>query len=119
IRIDAGVENPYQRSFSFDPRDMAIAKRGELVTAALTIVRAYMTAGTPGRAKSMGSFEDWSDLVRSSLMWLGMGDCCEDMAAMQSEDPEKDGLLEVIEVLPRYDFTARHVKEQAKHGTEL
>lgn len=57
----------------------------------------------------MGGFEDWSDLVRSSLIWLGLADCRGDVAAQRTADPEKDELAEIIEALPNGPFTTREI----------
>ncbi|RUW24664.1 hypothetical protein [Mesorhizobium sp. M4B.F.Ca.ET.013.02.1.1] len=109
IRLDARCERPEERPFEFDAIDLAVRKRPELVAAALTVVRAYWSAGLPNKAPPMGSFEDWSGLVRSSLMWLGLADCRGDVAAQRAADPEKDELAEVIVALPIEPFTARGI----------
>jgi len=57
----------------------------------------------------MGSFEDWSDTVRSALMWLGMGDCRGDIDAMRADDPEKIELAEIIAAMPPGRFTSREI----------
>ncbi|MES0016158.1 hypothetical protein [Mesorhizobium sp. M0036] len=119
IRLDAKVERPEDRRFGFDAIDLAMRKRPELVAAALTIMRAYLSAGTPNRASPMGSFEDWSDLVRSSLMWLGLADCRGDVAAQRAADPEKDELAEIINVLPSAPFTTREIAVKAAESPIL
>lgn len=72
-RINAGVERPDAREFTFDPRDEARRNRGALVAAALTILRAYICAGRPVTVKPYGSFGDF-DAVRGALIWLGRAD---------------------------------------------
>ncbi|TGV61652.1 hypothetical protein EN784_04595 [bacterium M00.F.Ca.ET.141.01.1.1] len=109
IRLDARCERPEERSFEFDAIDLAMRKRPELVAAALTIVRSYLSAGAPNVAPPIGNFGDWSDLVRSSLMWLGLADCWGDVAAQRAADPEKDELAEIIGVLPNTPFTTRDI----------
>lgn len=70
-RIDAQSETPYTRDFSFDPAQMMQTDRLAYVVAALTIVRAYITAGRPKMAKGRtASFEHWDDLVRQPICWL-------------------------------------------------
>lgn len=70
-RLDARQEQPFTREFAFDPHDEIIQKRQQLVVAALTIVRAYITAGRPKSAPGrIASFELWDDLVRQPLCWL-------------------------------------------------
>lgn len=70
-RLDAKTEAPFKREFLFDPLAEVCQNRHALVVAALTIVRAYITAGRPKAAKSrIASFEQWDDLVRQPLCWL-------------------------------------------------
>ena len=119
IRLDAKCERPEERQFDFDAVGVATQKRAEIVVAALTIVRAYLSAGAPGKAPPMGSFEDWSDTVRSALMWLGMGDCRGDVAAMRADDPEKAELAEIIDALPTGRFTVKDVARMVSEKAEL
>ena len=58
----------------FDPVQRVIGDRGTYVAACLTIVRAYLLAGCPGKLPQLASFGAWSDLVRSALVWLGCAD---------------------------------------------
>ncbi|MCL4767749.1 MAG: hypothetical protein KJZ80_16095 [Hyphomicrobiaceae bacterium] len=120
IRLDAKEERPEEREFKFDACELALRKRAELVAAALTIVRAYLCAGAPKQTTPMGSFEDWSSIVRSGLIWLDMGDCCGDVHASRAKDPEKEELAEIIEALAEITremsaghFTARDVAAKA------
>jgi len=70
-RLDAQSERPYARSFNFDPAQRIEAERLEYVVAALTIVRAFITAGRPRHgAGRTASFELWDDLVRQPICWL-------------------------------------------------
>lgn len=70
-RLDAGVEQPYRRAFDFNALQWVVAKRHELVSAALTLLRGYITAGSPQLAPPLGSFEEWDRLVRQAVIWLG------------------------------------------------
>jgi hypothetical protein len=74
--LDAKVERPELREFQVDVIAEAHAKRGELVMAALTILRAWHVARTGGERVTVdpfGSFADWSRRVREPLIWLGQG----------------------------------------------
>lgn len=86
-RIDAKVEQPENRVFSSDPVEEAIEKRADLIVAALTILRAYHVAGRPQKPKPLGNFEEWSDLVRGALIWLGAADPVESMNQLRKADP--------------------------------
>lgn len=85
--IDPGVERPELREFDFDPIAMVGADRGRYIAAALTVLRAYVLAGFPDRLKPLGSFEDWSNHVRSSLVWLGEADPIATMDKARESDP--------------------------------
>jgi putative DNA primase/helicase len=97
--IDAEVENPETRVFDFDPVKRAAERRPEYVVAALTILRAFIVAGRPGVADLpvMGGFEDWTALVRGSLVWIGMDDPFDSVAGIFDADPIKNELLSVVE----------------------
>ena len=71
-RIDPKTERPELRQFDYDPLVDARENRGELVAAALTILKAYVVAGLPGRPARLQGFPEWSDLVRGALMWVGL-----------------------------------------------
>ncbi len=71
VRLDAKQEQPFTREFAFDPQAEVIRNRQQMVVAALTIVRAYITAGRPKAASGrIASFELWDDLIRQPLCWL-------------------------------------------------
>jgi len=71
IRLDAKQERPFTREFAFNPQSEVIKNRRQMVVAALTIVRAYISAGSPKAAPGrIASFELWDDLVRQPLCWL-------------------------------------------------
>lgn len=85
--LDPDVERPELRTFTRDPFNQVLADRGRYVAAALTVVRAYVVAGCPDTQPPLASFEDWSRLVRSALIWLGRTDPCETMNKARAEDP--------------------------------
>ncbi len=70
-RIDPQSETPYKREFACNPLKHVKANRLDMVCDALTVVRAWITAGSPRAATgNTASFEDWDRLVRQPLMWL-------------------------------------------------
>lgn len=71
--IDAGVEEPGSRPFDVDLREDVPRRRGELVSAVLTVLRAHAVAGFPGWRRE-GRFGDWTKMVRGALIWLGEPD---------------------------------------------
>jgi len=86
--LDAKMETPGSRKFDFDPAAMALERRVRLVRACLIILRAYAVAGYPKQAfDPMGGFEDWSNRVRSALVWLDCADPCATMDRIRASDP--------------------------------
>jgi putative DNA primase/helicase len=94
--LDPDMERPELREFKRDPFDDVLANRGLYVAAALTIVSAYMQAGCPDPARPIASFEDWSRIVRSALIWLGRADPVDTMNAAREDDPVKLTLLNLL-----------------------
>ena len=95
--LDARMEKPAERKFKEDPIAKIKEDRGAYIAACMTILRAYIVAGRPKQdIVPMGSFEQWSDTVRSALIWLGCEDPCETIAKAREEDPELQKLAEVI-----------------------
>lgn len=86
-RLDANLENPEERVFRANPVRIVMADRGKYVAACLIIGRAYVMAGRPDKLPALASFERWSDLVRSALVWLGLPDPCSSMDLARAEDP--------------------------------
>jgi putative DNA primase/helicase len=86
--LDARRERPELRQFASNPLSLVAADRGAYVRACLAIVRSYLGAGSPGLLPKLGSFEIWSDLVRSALVWLGAADPCETQELMRTNDPD-------------------------------
>lgn len=96
--LDPQVERPETREFKHDPVATILADRGRYVSACLIIVRAYILAGSPDRLPPIASFEDWSNLVRSALVWLGCEDPAKSMETARGDDPELNELREVMNV---------------------
>jgi putative DNA primase/helicase len=62
-----------------------------LVAAAYTIVRHYLAAGAPKVcARPIGSYGDWSRLVRSPLVFLGECDPVESQSEIRDADPFRE-----------------------------
>lgn len=88
--IDANEERPEERSFDINLYEHIPKNRGEIVVAALTVLKAYIHAGKPKqKIKTYGRFEEWSDLVRSAIIWVGCADPCESRKEIEDDDPER------------------------------
>ena len=71
IRLDAGMEQPWLRQeFRHPLPEWAIEHRGELLWAALTLVRAWLDAGRPRwTGTTLGTFEAWSAVLGGILQF--------------------------------------------------
>lgn len=85
IKLETPLDRPAERS-DFKHRDLmgyVIENRPRLLTACLTILRAFMIAGKPAPDdKLMGSFEDWTRVIRNCVVWTGVGDPLESREAV-------------------------------------
>lgn len=95
-RLDANIESPETRVFRDDPLAKIRDNRGAYVAAVLTIARAYICVGKPGRLAPLASCEAWSDFVRSPLVWLGRADPVASMASLRSLDPTRQARTAVF-----------------------
>ena len=94
IHLDPACEVPAARSFKRPElvRDV-LRERGRYVSAALTIVQAWVVASRPQTAcKSIAGYHDWSDLCRQPLLWLGLADATESVFEAMAEDPDRETL---------------------------
>ena len=67
------------------------------VSAALTIVRAWIVAGRPKtECKSLAGYGDWSDLCRQPLLWLGCADPTTSVFEAIAEDPDRETLARLL-----------------------
>ncbi len=95
--LDANVERPELRKFDTNPVEKVLGNRGKYIAAVLTIIRAYIVAGKPDLIiPKLASFEDWSDLIRSALVWLGKADPVKTMESARAEDPFLQNLRAVL-----------------------
>ena len=94
-RLDPKCERPETRVFERNALALARTDRPRYVVAVLTILRAFHVAGCPTSANRLGSFEDWSDLIRGALLWLGYPDPVKSMEAVRKADPRRADLANV------------------------
>lgn len=107
VRIEATQENPEDRSDFKHPDLHRFVQnhRPLLAAAALTILRAYCVAGSPQTPlPPWGSYEGWSDLIRQTIVWLGLPD----PAATRKEladfaDASKDALASLLDAWQTLD----------------
>ena len=85
------IECPETRAGFVHPRllEWIQHERPRLISAALTLLRAYLVAGKPPQPIApYGSFEGWSDLIRSALVWTGMPDPCAGREGLEAASDE-------------------------------
>jgi putative DNA primase/helicase len=95
--MDADMEDPETRTFKRSPLAEILADRGKFVAAVLTVCRGYICAGYPGKQTPLASFEPWSDLVRSALVWLERQDPASTIAEMRESDPAREARAKIFD----------------------
>jgi hypothetical protein len=94
VRIVVPDEKPELRSFDFDPVDEARRDRQELLTAAFTLILAWLKARELAEnkchRKPLGSFEEWADLVAGAVSWL-TGKSPVDLIEEQKDQDQNSG----------------------------
>lgn len=94
INLNPEVEIPATRIYKRpDLIPELLQERECYVSAALTIVRAWIVAGRPkAQCKSLAGYGEWSDLCRQPLLWLGYCDPAASIFNSISEDPDREQL---------------------------
>jgi putative DNA primase/helicase len=122
--LDAKMEIPGSRKFNFSPVAMALKNRAQLVRACLIVLKAYVVAGRPTQdITPMGGFEDWSDLVRSSLVWLGAADPCTTGDKIRASDQSRGLQITIMDLwaerFGNAEMSAGDAVKAAQAGAEL
>jgi hypothetical protein len=119
-KIDPKVERPEEREFDRDLRAHVLKNREKLVVAALTVLRAYVVAGRPNqRLTPFGRFEEWSDLVRSALVWLDRADPCVSRRDVVHDDPKREALEAVLNAMhDAFGTSPKTTPEIVRQATE-
>ncbi|HWB49978.1 MAG TPA: hypothetical protein VG651_12780 [Stellaceae bacterium] len=95
--IDPQSETPWLRTFETEnPVQRVRRERGKYVSALLTVLRAYTQAGCPDRPIPLGSFEEWSALIRGAIIWCGYADPCTTMEHLRVADHKRANLSAVL-----------------------
>jgi hypothetical protein len=94
IMLSTDAEHPEARSGFKYPRLLDVVKRNrsELLIAAMSIVSNFIAADCPDqKLPSWGGFEQWSDLIRGSIVWAGLSDPYCAMEVLKSNIAEDVG----------------------------
>ncbi|HCY99636.1 MAG: hypothetical protein A3D16_19175 [Rhodobacterales bacterium RIFCSPHIGHO2_02_FULL_62_130] len=129
-RIDARSATPFDREFAMDPLAHVRTHRLEMATAICTLIRAYQTSGAPRAKGRMASFEDWDDIVRQTVVWVGTvlapgeyGDPMDLVREAQAADPMVDALGDLLQALSAQFsddwFTGKDVQKSIETSISL
>jgi len=124
IQLAPNGDNPALRAFRGNPLQQIKQFRARAVGAALTIIGAYKAAGSPqADLKPIGTYNEWSDLCRHSLCWLGEQDPATSLIDQVTHDPEQELLAELMAAWHReFGSSAvpvRRIVARAEHDTDL
>jgi Bifunctional DNA primase/polymerase, N-terminal len=126
VRLDAKCSSPYLRTgpkpgTDFEIKNLkawAIEHRGELLSALLTLARAWYVAGKPKpKVKPLGSFEAWTITVGGILEYAGVEGFMQNAAAMYEEADDEprewEGFLHTLhEIFYGEPFTIAELIEK-------
>jgi hypothetical protein len=105
-RLEPMCELPEERSDYAIPDLMAWCREHHprLVVAALTLLRAYVLAGRPAQQLAgWGSFEAWTALIASAIVWAGGPDIMACRPTIAGQDDATTGALRtLLEQLPGF-----------------
>ena len=108
-RIEPKTDRPYAREFPWDPMQVCMARRQQLVQAGLTLLQGYRNSEEfQGRHRlgsgRMASFETWDDQIRQTVLWVGKhikpgvyGDVMDAVDVGTGLDPEAETFLEFLQ----------------------
>lgn len=90
--LDCDEEKPHERVFEHEKiLEYVKQRRPDYVKHCLTILRGYFQAGAPQLTRfKLGSFENWSDIIRSCVIWLTGEDCVEAQNHMRDNDHQSN-----------------------------
>ena len=98
IHLNPECETPAMRTFKRPGLVKEIqSQRGKYVSAALTIVRAWISAGRPRTdCPSLAGYDEWSNLCRQPLLWLGCDDPVKSVFDAMADDPDRETLEQLL-----------------------
>lgn len=92
INLASASEMPAQRTFK-NPNliEDVSDQRGKYVSAALTIVRAWIHVGKPmTECKPLAGYAQWAEWCRQPLLWLGYPDPVQSIFTAMNHDPGRE-----------------------------
>ncbi len=117
VRLESPDERPETKGNFRHPdlRDHVRRHRGELLSAALTVLRGWIVAGKPRHGLTpWGSFEGWSGVVREAVVFAGLPDPGDTRVSLQATaDRDAAAMTDVLAGLERMDPDRRGVTAAA------
>lgn len=106
IRLSPNTESPETRTDFRHSNLMEWIRenRPRLVADAITFIRAYFVAGCPKvDSTTWGSFEDWTSIIRGSIVWAGLEDPMGTRESVAESDETKEQALRIIAAVEQAD----------------
>ena len=108
-RLISNSNNLMQRQFDFDPRELALETRYEIISSVMTLINHWKHCGKPLNSGRMTSFNDWDSLVRQPLAFIGqqhpktgLVDILNVTIRQQQENSDNDALLALLKSLSHH-----------------
>jgi hypothetical protein len=99
IRLESPLEHPEDKKHFRHPKILQYVRdhRPELLAAALTILRGYFAAGRPDMPViPSGSFEGWTNLVCSAIVWCELADPGETKKDLRATTSSEDTVVRQV-----------------------
>jgi hypothetical protein len=128
IRLDATEDLVTRESWEPPPefKEGLARDQTRLVSAALTILRAYVVAGRPAQdLETWSDFKEWTKLIPGALVWAGAANPLDARQsafdAVTDDTPELDSLFEILHTLQgdRPGLTSQQIIDHAKEDDDL
>jgi hypothetical protein len=115
MRLEPDNDRPHETQHKADFRETIMARRRELLAAALTILRYGMTMENPPTIRRLGSFGRWGAVVQTALVAVGQPDPAESQGEMLSDAQDIVGELvaAITDAIPDFRDTAARLVERA------
>ena len=108
-RLISKNNNLMQRQFDFDPRELALDTRHEIISSVLSLVHHWKHCGEPMSSGKITSFTDWDYLIRQPLAFIGqqhpktgLVDILNVTLKQQQENSDNDALLALLKSLSHH-----------------
>lgn len=96
IDLDARCEKPWERSFDRDPLAEVEADRGKWLGIALRALSNFLKSGASPNLASLGSFTEWSRVIRGTVVAAGLCDPVQALGANVADDSDSELLARLL-----------------------